>query len=99
MIKLFSLPGHSLSLHERLSRVGPTQSLPPNLGGGELHFLSLNCTPPPQEALHFEYADHPPKPPLIGQGSVEHSRVSLLTPTQSAPPFAGAGLSHFLERL
>lgn len=67
-MKVFLLPGHWLSAQERVSRVGPLQSLPPYIGGGELHFLSLYCTPPPQDALQTEYLDHFPNTPFTGQG-------------------------------
>ena len=52
--KTVELPGHSFSAQERFSRRGPSQSLPPYLGGGESQLLSLNCTPPPQDTLQVE---------------------------------------------
>ena len=95
---ILKLPGHSVSPQKRFSRVGPSQPLPPYLGGGESHFLSLYCKPPPQDTLQVEYSDQSPNPPFTGHGLIKHSRVSVLFPTQSVPPFAGAGLSHFLVR-
>ena len=96
---ILNQPGHSVSMQERFSRDGPSQYLPPYWVGGESQLLSLNCTPPPQDTLQVEYLDHFPNPPFTGHSLIKHSRVSVLLPTQSAPPFDGAGLSHFLVRL
>ena len=53
-IKNLKLPEHSVSPQERFSRDWPSQLLPPYLGEGESQFLSLNCTPPPQDTLQVE---------------------------------------------
>ena len=53
-IASINLPGHSVSSQKRLSRLKPSQFLPPYLGGGESQLLSLNCTPPPQDTLQVE---------------------------------------------
>ena len=74
-LKTLKLPGHSFSSQVRFSLIGPLQYLPPYLGGGELHFLSLYCTPPPQDTVQIEYSDHFPNPPFTGHGLIEHSRI------------------------
>ena len=56
----------------------------------------LDCTPPPQDTLRVEHLDQFPHGSFTGKGLIEHLGVSTLVPTQSAPPFAGAGLLDFL---
>ena len=50
-------------LQSRDSIDGPTQFLPPFLGGGFLHFRRLYCTPPPQVLLQEPYCPHGVQPP------------------------------------
>lgn len=57
-MKYSSLPEHACVLQSRDSVDGPTQCLPPCLGGGFLHFRRLYCTPPPQLLLQGPYCPH-----------------------------------------
>ena len=84
------------SPQERLSLVGPSQFSSPYLGGRESHSLILYCTPPPHDTLQIEYLVQFPNTLFTGHSVIE--RVSVLLPTQFAPPFAGTGLLHFLMR-
>lgn len=70
----------------QLCDVAPEQSEPPLLGAGLVQ--ERLWVPPPHVSLH---ADHAVQPPLTaGQAAALHAWE--LSPAQSLPPFAGAGL-------
>lgn len=83
------VPLHSPAEHApvlQLCDVAPEQSEPPLLGAG---FVQERVwVPPPQVTLHADHAVHPPF--TGGQAATLHAWV--LSPAQSLPPFAGAGL-------
>ena len=74
--KILKVPWHSPSSQER-SSVRPSQFLPPYLGSGKSHFLSLYCTSLPQDTLQTEYSDQFPKAPFTGHGLIKDLRVSV----------------------
>jgi len=85
-------------LQSRDSEASPTQTVPPFSGAGDVHVLVFDWVPAPQETEQDAQALQSVQPPLTGQGLVLQASCSVPEPWQFAPPFAGAGLLHVLER-
>ena len=75
----------------------PTQSSPPCCGAGLVQVRSRSCVPSPHDFEHVENGVQLVRPPSIGHSLILHWRWLLLGPSQSLPPWRGAGSVQFLS--